>query len=215
MLLARKRHRQKNTDPLKAFITAIIAEESPLICKGIKCHLRKFEDVKITDIDRDFQQLVIDINREKPDFVFINADFIARNTGRPLKSHLLKDVETRIILYHRPDVNPQFKEQYDFVFDLNYPLQALTQELTSLFAKIPLDRNTENNSVLSERERTILRAIAMGQTNKEIGEKLHISPLTVETHRKNITRKLGIKSVSGLTIYAVINNIIDVNDEMR
>jgi DNA-binding NarL/FixJ family response regulator len=69
------------------------------------------------------------------------------------------------------------------------------------------DANPEN-SELSEREIEILKNVALGLSNKEIAEKNFISPHTVITHRKNITRKLGIKTVSGLTIYAILNKII-------
>ena len=64
---------------------------------------------------------------------------------------------------------------------------------------------------LSEREKEILVCVARGMLNKEIAEKCHISINTVITHRKNITRKTGIKTVAGLTVYALLNNLIDLN----
>ncbi|SMO76842.1 DNA-binding response regulator, NarL/FixJ family, contains REC and HTH domains [Saccharicrinis carchari] len=67
----------------------------------------------------------------------------------------------------------------------------------------------ENTTLLSDREIEVLTAVAMGYSNKEIAEKLFISSNTVITHRKNITEKLGIKTIAGLTVYAIINNLID------
>lgn len=64
---------------------------------------------------------------------------------------------------------------------------------------------------LSPREIEVISLIAMGMTNKEIADRLNIGQTTVITHRKNITDKLGIKSVSGLTIYAVINGYTDLH----
>lgn len=61
---------------------------------------------------------------------------------------------------------------------------------------------------ISKREEDVLRLVALGFSNKEIAEKLFISAHTVITHRKNITEKLGIKSISGLTLYALMNRII-------
>ena len=69
-----------------------------------------------------------------------------------------------------------------------------------------------DNAELSERENMILKDVALGLSNKEIAEKNFISPHTVITHRKNITRKLGIKTVSGLTIYAIINKLIGMDE---
>lgn len=65
---------------------------------------------------------------------------------------------------------------------------------------------------LSAREKEILVSVAQGLLNKEIADKHNISINTVITHRKNITRKTGIKSVSGLTVYALLNNLIDENE---
>lgn len=66
--------------------------------------------------------------------------------------------------------------------------------------------------VLSEREREIVGCIVRGMTNKEIADNLFISVNTVLTHRKNISRKLNIHSVSGLTIYAIVNKLVNVGD---
>ncbi len=64
---------------------------------------------------------------------------------------------------------------------------------------------------LSAREKEILVCVAKGMLNKEIADLHNISIYTVITHRKNITRKTGIKTVAGLTVYALLNNLIDVN----
>ena len=65
---------------------------------------------------------------------------------------------------------------------------------------------------LSKREMDVLVAVAKGMMNKEIADQMNISIRTVISHRKNITRKTGIKSVSGLTVYALLNNLIDEKD---
>ncbi|MBO7553221.1 MAG: helix-turn-helix transcriptional regulator [Bacteroidaceae bacterium] len=67
------------------------------------------------------------------------------------------------------------------------------------------------STVLSLREIEVLRLVVQGYINKEIADKLNISLTTVITHRKNITEKLGIKSVSGLTIYAVMQGIVEAD----
>lgn len=67
------------------------------------------------------------------------------------------------------------------------------------------------NKILSNREIEVLSLIVQGMINKEIAEKLNISLTTVISHRKNIMDKLGVKSVSALTIYAVMHGYIDIN----
>lgn len=72
-------------------------------------------------------------------------------------------------------------------------------------------KQSNNQSGLTEREIDVLKNVAFGKTNKEMAEHLCISIHTVISHRKNITEKLGIKSISGLTVYAILNNLIDAN----
>lgn len=67
------------------------------------------------------------------------------------------------------------------------------------------------NGGLSAREGEVLTLLAKGYINKEIAERLNISQTTVITHRKNIVEKLGIRSVSGLTIYAVVNGFVEAD----
>jgi DNA-binding NarL/FixJ family response regulator len=94
----------------------------------------------------------------------------------------------------------------------------LLEEKDSIIRKIqnlfgPAPHETEiSTPKLSPRETTILRLVSMGLTNRQIADRLFLSAHTVMTHRKNISSKLGIKSVSGLTIYAIVNNIITLEE---
>ena len=77
---------------------------------------------------------------------------------------------------------------------------------------VPNDAQAEKREELSDREKEILVSVARGLLNKEIADRHNISINTVITHRKNITRKIGIKTVPGLTAYAILNNLIDINE---
>ena len=85
-------------------------------------------------------------------------------------------------------------------------LEVLKDELTKN------NKKEKSSEPISAREKNILKHIALGLTNKEIADQLFISIHTVVTHRKNITHKLGIKSVSGLTVYAILNNLIAMDE---
>ena len=79
----------------------------------------------------------------------------------------------------------------------------------------PDDNNDSDNNGgdnLSPREREIVASIALGMSNKEIADKLCISVHTATTHRRNICNKLDIHSAAGLTIFAIVNNLVDIND---
>ena len=91
--------------------------------------------------------------------------------------------------------------------------ETIIEQLQQLFTSdSSSNTTTENNKDLSSREVDVLQLIVKGITNKEIADKLNISLNTVLTHRKNITAKLGIKTVSGLTFYAIMNGIISGGD---
>ena len=77
-----------------------------------------------------------------------------------------------------------------------------------------VDPQSAGSSPLSEREREIVACVVRGASNKEIAARLFISVNTVLTHRKNISRKLNIHSVSGLTIYAIVNGWVNL-DELK
>ena len=72
-------------------------------------------------------------------------------------------------------------------------------------------RPATDSSELTIREKDVLRLVALGHSNKVIAEKLFISIHTVIKKKKNITEKTGIKSISGLTVYAILNNLIDTD----
>lgn len=106
--------------------------------------------------------------------------------------------------------------------DVSLPEHRLTSALLQLHEhahghKAHIPYNVTNTSApsddfrLSAREVEVLVLIVRGLINKEIADRLNISLTTVISHRKNITEKLGIRSVSGLTVYAVMNGLIEAN----
>lgn len=77
--------------------------------------------------------------------------------------------------------------------------------------KLESDKGEEKEA-LSTREKEIISHVVKGFTNQEIADKLFLSIHTVMTHRRNIARKLQIHSATGLTIYAIVNKIVDLSE---
>ena len=101
---------------------------------------------------------------------------------------------------------------------INVPEQELVRSILALQQSahghgknMPPMPEVLNRKILSDREIEVMSLIVQGYINKEIAEKLNIGLATVITHRKNIMDKLGMKSVSALTIYAVMHGYVDIN----
>ena len=99
---------------------------------------------------------------------------------------------------------------YQGVIEVNDTRSRIIDKMNG-FAQGETTKNIDDVE-LSKRETDVLVAVAKGMMNKEIADQMNISIHTVISHRKNITRKTGIKSVSGLTVYALLNNLIDEKD---
>jgi DNA-binding NarL/FixJ family response regulator len=99
---------------------------------------------------------------------------------------------------------------YSGVIEINDTRSKIISKMNE-FAQSEAAKNADDVE-LSKRETDVLVAVAKGMMNKEIADQMNISIHTVISHRKNITRKTGIKSVSGLTVYALLNNLIDEKD---
>ncbi|MGM9753769.1 MAG: LuxR C-terminal-related transcriptional regulator [Candidatus Cryptobacteroides sp.] len=138
------------------------------------------------------------------------------------RSHSDVDRQLEILEFMVMEDMPQVCDQQDIYKALSC-IYALRDDLRMHTAVeddilIPLvsmlegsDREAEE--LLSSREKEILAGVAQGLLNKEIADKYNISINTVITHRKNISRKTGIKTIAGLTMYALLNDLIEIKDE--
>lgn len=88
--------------------------------------------------------------------------------------------------------------------------QDLIEMVVSGYVNEGTKKSTFESEVLSVREREILQMLAEGRSNKEVADGLHLSVKTVETHRANIMKKLGLKNIADLVLYAVRNQLIEI-----
>ena len=103
-------------------------------------------------------------------------------------------------------------QQFDSILTINDDSTKIEKKLQTLITNNSTSEQKIKNEDLTERETEILVAMIKGLTNKEIAEKFFISIHTVISHRKNIVRKTGIKSLSGLTVFALINHLVLYED---
>jgi DNA-binding CsgD family transcriptional regulator len=129
----------------------------------------------------------------KADTFMLNADFFIPRRSRTL-----------IIT---SDKAPATSAGYNYL-SVALPQETIIEQLQQFFSTEENNDIGERSKGLSLREKGVLKLVAQGSTNKDIADKLNISLNTVLTHRKNITARLGIKTVSGLTFYAIMNGLV-------
>ncbi len=122
---------------------------------------------------------------------------------------------TRVLfdLYKNEEWLGQHAEVEDYIFIPAIQRLERQQKQSDVTVKISqmLNQGQENQEALSEREKEVIVSLVQGMSNKEIADHLFISVNTVITHRRNIARKLQIHSPAGLTIYAIVNNLVDIS----
>jgi len=143
--------------------------------------------------------------RERPDIILL------QNAKIPFDDFVFKDI---FVVAIAGNETPTAKNEFlDEVLTINDSQSTIIHKLQKIINKIKLTHNdTITAQELSDREKEILKAVAQGHTNQEIAEKLFLSIHTITTHRKNITAKLGIKTISGLTLYALLNGLVNLEE---
>lgn len=130
----------------------------------------------------------------------------------------LDDMKNLVTMYLPPECRQEDVNQvlsYLCALEMDLQKHTFIEDAVLIPAASQLEERMtvvkEEGGELSPREKEILVCVAKGMLNKEIADACNISIYTVITHRKNITRKTGIKTVPGLTVYALLNNLIDMN----
>lgn len=185
----------------------IIFHESEIIRKGLASVLRNILNIEIIQADavNDFEAFK-DISDSQ---IVLLIDSNLQNHNE-LYFQLKKKNIVHLITVLMSD---REKKSTDSSLKYHITLKTPASEIHELVSKIlkiySKTLSSKEGDDLTEREKEVLKSVALGHSNKEIAEKLFISIHTVISHRKNITAKLGIKSISGLTIYAFLSKIID------
>ncbi len=191
--------------------TIVLIENAYLLRAGMENLLKELPGVRLAEIfDGSEKRLAAKVNMLKPDLTVINPQALGEKLHSFLQALNNKTILIGLIDEYTP---PAISSRFAYTLNIGESKFGLLDTFNKIPGVAPeKEEKDDENQPLSAREITVLKYITLGLTNQEIAEKLFLSIHTVTTHRKNITKKLGIKTVSGLTVYALLNKIIEMED---
>lgn len=179
----------------------LIAEPSEVIVEGLKSILEGQIRFKVLDPEMDASRLAERLLATHPDIVLVNPTMVDN------LSKLRENCSGAMVALVYQYIERDELKNYDSIVDIRDSRAVIIETLTQ--ASPGEQTANQGNYELTKRETAVLVQLAQGKTNKEIADALNVSVHTVISHRKNITHKTGIKSVAGLTVYAMLNNLIN------
>lgn len=182
-----------------------IVEPSAIIAQGVASILAASGEADVVAIYPTLRAYADRLNVKDVEVVVVGSQVAV---GAQLRSELQG---VAVVLLSTTVVDEDVLRQVDGVINIYDDEAALMRKVRTAVEQGETNPYSDSHD-LSERERDVLILVAKGMANKEIADRLNISIHTVMSHRKNITHKTGIKSVAGLTVYALLNNLLDQSD---
>ena len=198
----------------------VIVDDHPMVAEGIEALLESFDDIEVVATLANGREIVDQVGELNPDVILLDLNM--PNVGGLTATEMILErrPQTRILILSMHD-SPEYISTALGHGAMGYVLKDVpTDEIKHAIdvvmtgerylcvgAKGSLEPSPGREQ-LTNREQTILLQLAQGKSNKEVALALDISVRTVETHRKNIKRKLGISSTAGLTRYAMEHGVL-------
>lgn len=190
-------------------ILIAVAESSVIVRSGLVSVLKRLPDMEVEVVEVTSKDGIRHcMEMHTPQILIVNPQLEGWFDVEAFRQCYKHDVKLVSLLCSMVD-SSQLKG-YDERVTLFDDMASLEKKITELLNIA--DEEEPDQDALSQREKEIVGCIVRGMTNKEIAEKLFISVHTVMTHRKNITRKLQIHSAAGLTIYAIVNKLVELSE---
>jgi two-component system NarL family response regulator len=203
-------------------IRVAIVDDHPMVAEGIQAILESYDDIRVVSVLSSGQDAVAQVQDLQPDVMLLDLNMPGLSGLNATEMILENCPDTHILILSMHD-SPEYISTAMAHGAKGYVLKDVpTEEIYTAIktvtggeqylctgAKIALEpKISDGREPLTSREQTILLALAQGRSNKEVAAQLSISVRTVETHRNNIKRKLGISSTAGLTRYAMEHGVL-------
>ncbi|WP_375265130.1 response regulator [Planktotalea sp.] len=200
-----------------------IIDDHPMVAEGIRAILESFDDIEVVATYSSGQEIIDNAASLAPDVILLDLNMPGMNGLAVMEILLESHPDMRILVLSMHD-SPEYISTALSHGAMGYVLKDVpTEEIktaidtvmtaqrymcTGARGSLVPENGAETREALTGREQTVLLQLAKGRSNKEVAAALDISVRTVETHRKNIKRKLGISSTAGLTRYAMEHGVL-------
>ena len=202
-------------------IKVMIVDDHPMVAEGIQSILESYDDINVVGCLPNGRAAIESVAELDPDVILMDLNMPEIGGLSATEILLERQPDTRIVILSMHD-NPEYISSALSHGAMGYILKDVPTDEIKLAidtvmrgerylctgAQGSLEPKDAARESLTEREQTILLQLAQGKSNKDVATALDISVRTVETHRKNIKRKLGISSTAGLTRYAMEHGVL-------
>lgn len=204
-------------------VRVLIVDDHPMVVEGIQSILESYDDIEIVGTLGTGTAVIENLDTLAPDVVLMDLNMPEMGGLAATEILLERRPECRVLILSMHD-SPEYISTALSHGAMGYILKDVPAEeiklaidavmqgqrylCTGAQGSIAPKPGQTVREALTGREQTILLALAQGKSNKEVASALEISVRTVETHRKNIKRKLGISSTAGLTRYALEHGVL-------
>ncbi len=199
----------------------LVVDDHPMVAEGIQSILESYDDIDVVGTLGDGAAVIEELDALAPDVVLMDLNMPRMGGLTATEMVLERRPSTRVLVLSMHD-SPEYVASALQHGAMGYVLKDVpTEEIKTAIdavmrgerylctgASVALSPKEDSTEPLTNREQTILLQLAQGKSNKEVALALDISVRTVETHRKNIKRKLGIASTAGLTRYALEHGVL-------
>ncbi|MEL6959815.1 MAG: response regulator transcription factor [Pseudomonadota bacterium] len=200
----------------------VIVDDHPMVAEGIQSILETYDDIDVVGVLPNGRQAIDQVDALAPDVMLLDLNMPEVGGLTATEMILERRPETCILILSMHD-SPEYISSALNHGARGYVLKDVpTEEIKTAIDTVRageeylctgaqralVPKTADGSEPLTNREQEILLQLAQGKSNKEVGLLLDISVRTVETHRKNIKRKLGISSTAGLTRYAMEHGVL-------
>lgn len=192
----------------KLRINIAVIEPSDIVYEGLSNIILKLKNNYYLYRINDLEELIINYKRISFNIAIINPATV-QNKETEFTKFKTNNKDILFMSINYSFFSNKLLNKFDKTISITDDTTTISQKINNLL--IPTINSENESEELTQREIEVLICLTKGQANKEIAETLNISIHTVISHRKNIIEKTGVKSLPGLTIYALSKNIIQLN----